>query len=58
MEKLPITIHRFYTVYEDNPKSPGTTRERDMVEYGPIGQGARTRCVERIDVLSKAQKIA
>ena len=58
MEKLPITIHRFYTVYEDDPKNPGTTRARDMVEYGPIGQGARTRCCERIDVLSKAQKVA
>jgi hypothetical protein len=58
MEKLPITVHRFYTVYEDNPKNPGTTRERDMVEYGPIGQGARTRVVERIDILSSVNKIA
>ena len=57
-EKLPITIHRFYTVYEDDPKNPGTTRQRDMVEYGPIGQGSRTRAVERIDILSKAQKVA
>ncbi len=58
MSKLPITIHRFYTVYEDDPKNPGTTRERDMVEFGPIGQGARTRAVERIDILNKAQKVA
>jgi hypothetical protein len=58
MEKLPITVHRFYTVYEDDPKNPGTMRERDMVEYGPIGQGARTRCVERIDILSKVNKVA
>jgi hypothetical protein len=29
-----------------------------MVEYGPIGQGARTRAVERIDILSKANKVA
>jgi hypothetical protein len=58
MEKLPITVHRFYTVYEDDPKNPGTTRQRDMVEYGPIGQGARTRAVERIDILSKANKVA
>jgi hypothetical protein len=57
-EKLPITVHRFYTVYEDDPKNPGTMRERDMVEYGPIGQGARTRATERIDILSKAQKVA
>jgi hypothetical protein len=57
-ESLPITVHRFYTVYEDDPKNPGTTRERDMVEYGPIGQGARTRAVERIDILSKANKVA
>jgi hypothetical protein len=57
-EKLPITVHRFYTVYEDDPKNPGTTRQRDMVEYGPIGQGARTRAVERIDILSKANKVA
>lgn len=58
MEKLPITVHRFYTVYEDDPKNPGTTRERDMVEYGPIGQGARTRATERIDILSKINKVA
>jgi len=58
MEKLPITIHRFYTVFEDSPKNPGTMRERDMVEYGPIGQGARTRCCERIDILSATQKVA
>jgi hypothetical protein len=58
MEKLPITVHRFYTVYEDNPKAPGTMRERDMVEYGPIGQGARTRAVERIDILSSVPKVA
>jgi hypothetical protein len=57
-EKLPITVHRFYTVYEDDPKNPGTTRQRDMVEYGPIGQGSRTRAVERIDILSKANKVA
>lgn len=57
-EKLPITVHRFYTVYEDDPKKPGTMRERDMVEYGPIGQGARTRAVERIDILSKTNKVA
>lgn len=57
-ESLPITVHRFYTVYEDDPKNPGTTRERDMVEYGPIGQGGRTRCCERIDILSKANKVA
>ena len=57
-ETLPITVHRFYTVYEDDPKNPGNTRERDMVEYGPIGQGGRTRCCERIDILSKANKVA
>lgn len=57
-ESLPIVIHRFYTVYEDDPKNKGTMRERDMVEYGPIGQGARTRVCERIDILSKAQQIA
>jgi hypothetical protein len=33
-------------------------RERDMVEYGPIGQSQRTRAVERIDILSKPLKIA
>lgn len=58
MEKLPIMIHRFYTVYEDDPKNPGTTRQRDMVEYGPIGQAGRTHVVERIDILSKVQKVA
>ena len=57
-ESLPITVHKFYTVYEDDPKNPGTIRERDMVEFGPIGQGGRTRAVERIDILSKAQKVA
>ena len=57
-EKLPITVHRFYTVYEDDPKNPGSMRERDMVEYGPIGQGSRTRAVERIDILRKTQKVA
>jgi hypothetical protein len=58
MEKLPILIHRFYTVYEDDPKNPGTQRARDMVEYGPIGQAGRTHVTERIDILSRVQKVA
>ena len=58
MEKLPILIHRFYTVYEDDPKNPGKMRNRDMVEYGPIGQAGRTHVVERIDILSRVQKVA
>jgi hypothetical protein len=57
-EKLPILIHRFYTVYEDDPKNPGQTRARDMVEYGPIGGAGRTHVTERIDILSKVQKVA
>ena len=57
-EKLPILIHRFYTVYEDDPKNPGHTRARDMVEYGPIGSTGRTHVTERIDILSKVQKVA
>ena len=58
MEKLPIIIHRFYTVFEDDPKNPGKTRNRDMVEYGPIGQAGRTHVTERIDILSRVQKVA
>lgn len=58
MEKLPVMIHRFYTVYEDDPKNPGQQRARDMVEYGPIGQAGRTHVVERIDILSRVQKVA
>lgn len=58
MEKLPVMIHRFYTVYEDDPKNPGQQRARDMVEYGPIGSAGRTHVCERIDVLSKARKVA
>jgi hypothetical protein len=58
MEKLPILIHRFYTVYEDDPKRPGEQRARDMVEYGPIGSAGRTHTTERIDILSKPQKVA
>lgn len=57
-EKLPILIHRFYTVYEDDPKNPGQQRARDMVEYGPIGQAGRTHVTERIDILSRVQKVA
>ena len=58
MEKLPILIHRFYTVYEPDPKNPGATRARDMVEYGPIGATGRTHVTERIDILSKVQAVA
>ena len=58
MEKLPILIHRFYTVFEDDPKKPGEQRARDMVEYGPIGQAGRTHVTERIDILSRVQKVA
>jgi len=58
MEKLPILIHRFYTVFEDDPKNPGQQRARDMVEYGPIGQAGRTHVTERIDILLKPQKVA
>ena len=57
-EKLPILIHRFYTVFEDDPKNPGKQRARDMVEYGPIGMAGRTHAVERIDVLSSPQRVA
>lgn len=57
MEKLPIIIYRFYTVYDEHPvtKEP---RARDMVEYGPIGQAGRTQVTERIDILSRVQKVA
>jgi hypothetical protein len=57
MEKLPIIIYRFYTVYDKHPatKEP---RALDMVEYGPIGQAGRTQVTERIDVLSKVQPVA
>ena len=58
MEKLPIMIHRFYTVYEDDPKNPGQQRARDMVEFGPIGQAGRTHVTERIDIISRVQKVA
>lgn len=53
-DKLPILIHRFYTVFEDNPKRPGEQRARDMVEYGPIGAAGRHHVTERIDILSGA----
>jgi hypothetical protein len=57
MEKLPIIIYRFYTVFDEHPvtKEP---RARDMVEYGPIGQAGRTQVTERIDILSTPQKVA
>lgn len=57
MEKLPIIIYRFYTVFDEHPvtKEP---RARDMVEYGPIGQAGRTQICERIDILSTPQKVA
>lgn len=57
MEKLPIIIYRFYTVYDEHPvtKEP---RARDMVEYGPIGQAGRTQVVERIDILRSVQAVA
>ncbi len=58
MDKLPILIHRFYTVYEDDPKRPGQQRARDMVEYGPIGSAGRTHTTERIDILSKPLRVA
>lgn len=51
-EKLPIFIHRFYTVYDEDPKTK-QPRARDMVEYGPIGAAGRSHTVERIDVLSR-----
>jgi hypothetical protein len=57
MEKLPILIHRFYTVFDEDPKTK-QPRARDMVEYGPIGSAGRTHVTERIDILSKVQKIA
>jgi hypothetical protein len=57
MDKLPILIHRFYTVYDENPvtKEP---RARDMVEYGPIGSAGRTHTTERIDILSRPNRFA
>ncbi len=57
MEKLPIIIYRFYTVFDEHPvtKEP---RARDMVEYGPIGQAGRTQICERIDIISSPQKVA
>lgn len=57
MDKLPILIHRFYTVYDEHPvtKEP---RARDMVEYGPIGSAGRTHTTERIDILSRPNRVA
>lgn len=57
MEKLPIIIYRFYTVFDEHPvtKEP---RARDMVEYGPIGQAGRTQICERIDIILSPQKVA
>lgn len=52
MEKLPILIHRFYTVYDECPKTK-QPRARDMVEYGPIGSAGRSHTTERIDMISK-----
>jgi len=57
MEKLPIIIYRFFTVYDEHPVTK-EARARDMVEYGPIGQAGRTQVVERIDILSSVQKVA
>ncbi len=57
MEKLPILIHRFYTVYDEDPKTK-QPRARDMVEYGPIGSAGRSHTTERIDVLSKPNRTA
>lgn len=56
MEKLPILIHRFYTVFVND--KDGKPIARDMVEFGPIGQAGRTHAVERIDVISRVQKNA
>lgn len=53
--KLPIIIYRFYTKYDDDPKNKGQKRALDMVEYGPIGSADRTKCVERIDILSRCR---
>jgi hypothetical protein len=52
-ERLPFVIHRFFTKYDDDPKNPGKQRALDMVEYGPLGSGDRTKCVARIDMLSR-----
>jgi hypothetical protein len=52
MEKLPIFIHRFYTVFDEDPKTK-KPRARDMVEYGPIGAAGRSHTVERIDMISR-----
>lgn len=56
-ERLPIFIHRFYTVYDEDPKTK-QPRARDMVEYGPIGAAGRSHTVERIDILSKVNTTA
>lgn len=57
MEKLPILIHRFYTVYDEDPKTK-TPRARDMVEYGPIGSAGRSHTVERIDIIKSVRATA
>jgi len=57
MEKLPILIHRFYEVYDTDPKTK-LPRVRDMVEYGPIGSAGRSHTTERIDILSKVNMTA
>jgi hypothetical protein len=57
MEKLPILIHRFYTVFDEDPRTK-QPRARDMVEYGPIGSAGRSHTTERIDILSKVNGTA
>lgn len=55
MEKLPILIHRFYTVYDIDPKTK-EPRARDMVEYGPIGSAGRSHTTERMDIILKVKE--
>lgn len=57
MEKLPILIHRFYTVFDTDPKTK-EPRARDMVEYGPIGSAGRSHTTERIDIISRVNENA
>lgn len=57
LEKLPIFIHRFYTVYDEDPKTK-QPRARDMVEYGPIGAAGRSHTVERMDIVLRVNESA
>ncbi len=51
-------VHRIWKDYKPNPKDPGEMKETAWVEYGPVGDKARTTTIAKVDdIINRLQPL-